>query len=182
MLSVRSITFPLLSCFSFSFQGPLVTQPSFHSFLAVGFYFLAWPTDRPTLQIGALQPTQPKLPRRWLRNQSSAELQKVAIFFATIYQTFLLVCSNCKDLKTAQVCMHDTPKKLSAVLELGIVPNIELLAALDIVTGKMCLGDDGSVRADASLPWFHFLPRLLHFTLCELFHCSLEHLGVHEPQ
>ena len=78
--------------------------------------------------------------------------------------------------------MHDTPKKLSAVSELEIVPNIELLAALDIVTGKMCLGDDGSVRADASLPWFHFLPRLLHFTLRELFHCSLEHLGVHEPQ
>ena len=56
--------------------------------------------------------------------------------------------------------MHDTPKTLSAVLELEIVPNIELLAALDIVTGKMCLGDDGSVRADASLPWFHFLQRL----------------------
>ena len=78
--------------------------------------------------------------------------------------------------------MHDTPKEMSAVLELEIVSSIELLAALDIVTGKMCLGDDGSVRADASLPWFHFLPRLLHFTLCELFHCSLEHLGVHEPQ
>ena len=179
MLSVRSITFPLLSCFSFSFQGPLVTEPSFHSFLAAGFYFLACPTDRPTLQIGALQPTQPKLPRRWLRNQSSAELQKVA----TVYQTYLLVCSNCKDLKTAQACVRDTPKKLSAVLELEIFTAIELLAALDIVTGKMCLGDDGSVRADASLPWFHFLPRLLHFTLRELFHCRSQNTWEYqEPQ
>ena len=32
--------------------------------------------------------------------------------------------------------------------------------------------DDGGVRADASLPWFHFLPRLLQFTVDELFHCS----------
>ena len=70
--------------------------------------------------------------------------------------------------------MHVTPKKLSAVLKLEIFTAIKLPAALDIVTGKMCLGDDGSVRADASLPWFHFLPRLLQFTLRELFHCRSE--------